>query len=324
MAALSLFENIVCPACHSPLEPGEGVFSCKSCGKRFSGREGVLALLTGKDRDIWEENDSGLAAYFQEHPEMAAALENLPEQELGGADLPLKAFLSQQRGNEKESLRLWELAFEKNYPKAYRLAFEAQAAFICDSLADASEPIVDLASGRGMLLSHLLKRCKAPLLASDLSPTTLRGLLRRWPEHAAAGKLSTMAFDAKAIPFSDGSLPWLTTCLGLQNIPQPGEAVKELRRVCGGTLFAMCLFFPDDDTENQAAAAQLGLEGAYSKRRLTALLESAGWSVSAHDSPEFSLSPTPESRLIEGMRVDGLPVTKTRARLSTLVCRPVS
>lgn len=324
MSAISFLKNLVCPVCRSPLETDKTAFFCTSCGEHFSEFSGVPVLLAGENQDIWKENENGIVAYFQEHPETAAALKNTPEEELGGADLTLKAFLLRQQGEEEECLRLWELSFEKNYPEAYRRSFQEQVNFICRSLSDTSGPILDFASGRGMLLSHLLKKCKAPLLASDLSPTTLQDLHRRFSEYTAAKKLFTMAFDAKAIPFADGSLPYLTTCLGLQNIPQPEKAIRELRRVCGKTFFAMCIFFPDGDRENQNAAAQFGLGGAYSRKQLTALLEKAGWSVTAHDSPEFSLPSTPESRFLKGMRVDSLPVTKTNALFSTLVCKAVS
>lgn len=323
MPDFSMVEKLCCPVCRSPFGRNADSFFCKSCGTRFPVVEGVPVLLAGRNQDIWKENNSWLAGYFQEHPETAAALKNAPEHTLGGADLPLKAFLLPQQGSEAETLRLWELSFTKNYPEAYRRAFEEQTDFICQSLSSVSEPIVDLASGRGMLLSRFMEKCRAPILASDLSPTTLSSLRRRWAEDAMSGRFGALAFDVKHIPFPDGNLPYLTTCLGLQNIPQPEEAVRELRRVCGGTLFAMCLFFPDSDRENQDAAAQFGLEGAYSKKRLTGLLEKNGWEVTSHDSPEFFLPPTPESDFIKGMRADGLPVAPTIARLSTLVCRAV-
>lgn len=321
MISFPLLQALICPICHEPLEPGEAGFHCAGCQESFPTVEGVPALFSGAGQDIWKENKNGLALYLEAHPEARAALENTPETTLNGADLSAKASLLRHSGKEEEAVRIWELAILRSYPQAYLQTFSQQMDFICNRLSDVTEPVVDFASGRGMLLSRLLRQCKAPLLASDLSPTVLGSLLRRFPAETAAGRLFTLAFDAKAIPFSDGSLPYLTTCLGLQNIPQPEEALRELRRACGGTLFALCMFFPEEDRENQETARQHGLGGAFSQNQLTSLLEKTGWQVTPHNSAKFILPPTPKGKIIEGMGMDALPVQETTAWFSTLVCR---
>ena len=180
---------------------------------------------------------------------------------------------------------------------------------------------MDIASGRGMLVERLLKSTTAPVTATDLSESVLLDHLGcRFPDQVRSGRLNLTPCDAKNMPFPDGSIPALTTCLGLQNIPGPERAAGELRRVCGGRLYALCMFFPDGDAENQGAVKSLGLEGAYSQGGLAALLESCGWRVSPHEGQRFRLPPTPTGVVVPGAGFDALPVVETEAWFVTFVC----
>lgn len=273
-------------------------------------------------KDAWEENRSGLARFFDEHPDIAAALDSADNDSLNGADLSAKSALYQDRGLLKEAAGLFQQAWRKCYPAEYISAFEGQLDFIAGELSDCPGPVVDIASGRGMLVERLLGKTRAPITATDLSPSVLRDHLgSRWPALVDSGRLTLTACDAKDLPFADGSVPAMTTCMGLQNIPSPESAVRELRRVCAGTLYALCLFFPDDDIENQEAAARFGLEGAYSRKELVALMERCGWEVSCHESPACRQPPTPVGVVVPGMGFDGLPVVETEAQFITLICR---
>lgn len=272
-------------------------------------------------KDSWEENRSGLSLFFQGHPDIAAALEESDNGSLNGADLAAKSALYQGRGLMREAAELFRQAWSRCYPAEYVSAFEAEADFIAGELANCPGPITDIASGRGMLVERLLKKTRAPITATDLSQSVLSDHLgARFPQEIRSGRLTLTACDAKSLPFPDGALPAVTTCLGLQNIPGPEGALRELRRACGGRLYAMCIFFPEDDAENHKAAAQLGLEGAYSQKELVGLLERCGWQVSCHVGPAFSLPPTPAGVVVPGARFDALPVAGTEAWFATLVC----
>lgn len=258
---------------------------------------------------------------LDENPQFREDLESQPEEALNGADTFAKAGLLQDQGRFLEAARLQQAAWEKCYSPAYHQSFLAHLDFIAQSLRDCPGLVVDVASGRGTLLNHLLSRVGAPLVASDLSPTVLaNGLAVCHPDEIASGRLTLLGFDATALPFRDRSLPAITTCVGLQNIPNPERAVRELRRVCAGTLYALCFFFPEDDAENQGAAARHGLDGAYSRRQLTGLLEGCGWHVRGFETPAFPMEPTPMGKAVPGYQVDGLPVAATNAQFITLVC----
>lgn len=272
-------------------------------------------------KDTWDENRSGLARFFDGHPDIAAALDESDNDSLNGADLAAKSALYQDRGLLREAAELFQQAWRKCYPAEYISAFETELDFIAGELVNCPGPITDIASGRGMLAEKLLAKTRAPINATDLSQSVLRDHLgARFPEEIKSGRLTLTACDARSLPFPDGALPAVTTCLGLQNIPGPERALRELRRVCGGRLYALCMFFPDNDRENQEAAARLGLEGAYSKKELTGLLERCGWQVSCHEGPAFRLPPTPVGVVVPGAGFDALPVRETNAQFVTLIC----
>ena len=274
-----------------------------------------------ESKDSWEENKDGLSAFLRQHPEVAMALDETDESSLNGADLACKSSLLQERGLMREAAELFQMAWRKCYPEEYIREFEGQLDFIAGELQNCSGPIVDIASGRGMLVERLLKSTTAPVTATDLSESVLLDHLGcRFPDQVRSGRLNLTPCDAKNMPFPDGSIPALTTCLGLQNIPGRERAAGELRRVCGGRLYALCMFFPDGDAENQGAVKSLGLEGAYSQGRLAALLESCGWRVSPHEGQRFRLPPTPTGVVVPGAGFDALPVVETEAWFVTFVC----
>lgn len=313
-----LREALACPVCHGPV--GED-FSCAQCGLHFPDYQGIPCLFAPGKEDLWAKNQSGLAAFLRKNPDAVQALEQIPEETLNGADLAAKAGLLQMRGRFREAAELHQAAWHKCYPAEYIQAFRAQLDKIAACVADCSGPVVDIASGRGMLVARLLERTAVLLAATDLSPSVLDEYqASRWQEHLKSGRLTHLAFDANAMPFRDGSLPLLTSCMGLQNIPDPERTARELRRVCGGRLYALCCFYPEEDRENQEAAARLGLAGAFSQAALTAMLEGAGWRVSALGGCSFRLPPTPVGEIVPGMGVDALPVRETEARFTTLLC----
>lgn len=308
-----------CPVCRGTLEMTEQL-RCRNCGTEFPQVNNVPCLFGPGKEDIWASAQSGLAQILKEHPEIASALEHAGETSLNGADLSAKASMLRLQGRFREAAGLHELAMLRCYPREYIDGLQAQMDFIAESLKGYAGPVLDIASGRGMLISSLLDKTEAALIASDLSPTVLADYqASRWQEHIDSGRLDLMAFDAMNMPFRNGSAMAATTCLGLQNIPGPEAAIRELRRVCGGKLYALCLFFPEDDETNQKAAAKLGLDGAFSLERLLELMKSCGWRITVHEGEWFRMRPTPEGQLVAGMKVDGLPAASTRCRFCTLI-----
>ncbi len=275
----------------------------------------------GDNRDAWAENQSGLSQFFREQPEVVRALDEADNMSLNGADLACKSALYKERGLLREAAELFRLAWRKCYPADYVREFESHLDFIAKELAGCPGRVVDIASGRGMLVERLLCGLNTKVTATDVSESVLEDHLGcRFPGQVKSGQLKLTACDAKALPFPDGSVAAVTTCLGLQNIPGPERVIRELRRVCRGKLYALCEFFPEDDRENQEAAKALGLEGAYSQDRLAQLMEGCGWRVSCHEGARIKLPPTPVGVVAPGAEFDALPVVETETRFVTFIC----
>jgi hypothetical protein len=85
-----------------------------------------------------------------------------------------------------------------------------------------------------------------------------------------------------------------------------------LRRV-GRELVATHLFYPVEDEANRSAARELELEDLLVREPTRAAFADAGWELSLEYECEVPASPTPESALVPGVRIDGLPVCDTRA-----------
>jgi demethylmenaquinone methyltransferase / 2-methoxy-6-polyprenyl-1,4-benzoquinol methylase len=85
--------------------------------------------------------------------------------------------------------------------------------------------ILDLATGTGDLALALQKQLpRAEIVGADFSEEML-AIAR------GKGLLKTIAADALALPFADGSFECLTIAFGLRNIADFGAALREMRRV---------------------------------------------------------------------------------------------
>jgi|GEM_PF-3895659 len=100
-----------------------------------------------------------------------------------------------------------------------------------------------------------------------------------WNVSRSEGGRILMAFDARRTPFADGSVPFMTSCLGLQNIEEPGSLLKELRRVVSGVFMSVAQFYPEDDTEKGKLIGEYGLERLMCRDRCLEESRRAGWSA---------------------------------------------
>jgi SAM-dependent methyltransferase len=166
--------------------------------------------------------------------------------------------------------------------------------------------VLDVATGRGTLLELLLHDTSRPLGAMDVSPT----ILRRVHERLGDERVEYVAADAHELPFGDNAVPTLVSHLGLANVP--ATALRELRRV-GRELVATHVFYPDDDVENRAAARDAGLEEILFRSAALQTLTAAGWEAAIEAERPVHARPTPESALVPGVGIDGIPVVETTA-----------
>jgi len=66
-------------------------------------------------------------------------------------------------------------------------------------------------------------------VATDYSPHVLRQDRRRLVSFGLYDKISLLAFDARRTPFKNGAVETLTTNVGLSNVENPRNLLKELR-----------------------------------------------------------------------------------------------
>jgi hypothetical protein len=255
--------------------------------------------------DTWAEVESALSVYLREHPEVERALLDAPLETLNGADAYLRGSVLEERGGDPAEA--YARADEECYPPDFRAARDAAMELVADRVQTGDGPVLDVATGRGGLLERLAASGTArPLIATDVSRHVLRRTERRIP-----GPRYVVA-DAHSLPFAGGEIATLVSHVGLLNVQRGAELLAELRRV-GGELLATHLFYGADDEANRAAARELGLEELLVRQSAFAAFADAGWSVVVEYECEVLASPTPESALIPGFRIDGLPAQETRA-----------
>jgi uncharacterized protein YbaR (Trm112 family) len=318
-----LIEDLVCPACHAPLKwqiherDGEHIqqalATCMECQSDYPLREGIaIFLLPDLPRnDLWDQVESGLTQFLGANPEKELQLMNSPLENLNPADQFFRAMLLEENGEFERARSMYLVANAGLYTPEYQICHESQVHFLLDHLANASVPLVDLASGRGELVEALLHNLDCPVAATDFSLRVLRRD-RRWFAHFGLDeRLSLLAFDARSTPFRDRSLPCLTTNLGLPSVEQPGELLGELRRVVSGELLAISYFIDPEDVQNRAFIQENELSALLWRAELQKHLLAAGWQIQFANPCNAPARPTPTSQILEGAGIDAIPAAPT-------------
>ena len=93
------------------------------------------------------------------------------------------------------------------------------------------EVVADIGCGNGLYLAELGRRRHAgPFLGVDMSPGMLRAARQRAGDTARRSP-ALLAADATALPLRDGAADLTLATHMLYHVPEPGQAVAELRRV---------------------------------------------------------------------------------------------
>ena len=326
-----LIELLECPACRGELdwtvtehnsdciEAAEA--RCRACAATYPIRDGIgIFLLPDLPRnDLWEQVDSELFQYLREHPDIERQLMESPMDTLAPADQFFRALVLEERGNYAEAKTVEDLANASLYTPEYLACWDNQLNYVIERLSASDDPIVDLASGRCHLVEKLIRKLKQPIVATDFSLRVLRRD-RQWLEcFGLYDRVSFLAFDARRTPFKDGAVETLTTNLGLPNIEKPGSLLKELRRIVAGTLLAISHFFPEGDQANAEVIRKSGLETLLYRRTALQCFTEAGWQVEMANRCVGRAHPTPTGVVLEGARIDGLPVVDTRLEWCVLL-----
>lgn len=326
-----LIDMLECPACHGELdwrieERDESRIQaaevrCTACAASYPVRDGIgIFLLPELPRnDLWEQVDSELAQYLQEHPEVERQLMEPPLSALSPADQFYRSHLLDERGHYAEAKAAEDTANARLYTSEYLACWDSQVGYLIEKVSETEGPIVDLASGRCYLVEELVRRLERPVVATDFSPRVLRRD-RKWLEFFELyDRVSLLAFDARRTPFKGGAVKTLTTNLGLPNIEEPGELLEELWRVAGGRFLAISIFYPEDDEANGAVIREAGMEKLLYRRAALEAFATAGWEAVVENACIGRAEPTPAGVVLDGARVDGLPVTETELEWCVLV-----
>lgn len=322
-----------CPHCHGALRwtittrHGERIEEaearCVACGASYPVREGIGLFLTPdlpRD-DLWEQVESGLTQHLRAHPDVERRLMDVPLDALAPADQFFRALVLEERGDFAQARDVAALAESRLYTPEYRACSSSQQRFVVQRLAGGSDPVVDLASGRGALVETLARELSVPIIASDFSPRILRRDRRMLDALGLYERVSLLAFDARRTPFVDGAVAVLTTNLGLPNVDQPELAAFELRRIVSGTLLAISYFFPEHDEANAAAIRAGGYATMLYRESALASLAAAGFHAELANPCLGHALPTPRGVVIEDAGIDGVPVAETTLEWGTLVAR---
>jgi len=326
-----LIDMLECPACHGELDwrinerDGDRIEAaqarCNACDASYVVQDGIGIFLLPELRrnDLWEEVDSELAQFLQEHPDVERQLMEPALSALSPADQFYRSLVLDERGHYAEAKAAEDTANAGLYTSEYLACWNSQVDYLIEQVSGSEGPIVDLASGRCYLVEELARRLERPVVATDFSPRVLRRD-RRWLEFFGLyARVSLLAFDARRTPFKDGAIGSLTTNQGLPNIEEPGELLEELRRAVAGRFLTISFFYPEDDEVNSVVIREVGMERLLIRRMALETFAMAGWEVSVENACAGKAEPTPAGVVLEGARVDGLPVAGTELEWCVLV-----
>lgn len=132
--------------------------------------------------------------------------------------------------------------------------------------------ILDVGSGAGQILGHLLKasRPDARLVAFDLS----HQMLRRARNRVDSGRPRYIAGDMMRLPFVDDSFDCVTCGWVIEHLPDPRPGLRELGRVLkpGGSLLLMAT----EDTISGAVVSRAWKCRTYNRIELESACEEVG------------------------------------------------
>ncbi len=297
----ALISLLVCPICHGELESQiarqdethaiEGEFTCKNCERRYPVVDSIGIFLNGKEKreDLWREQEDLATRFRREHPIQFFLLTKT----FLGNIRPEHYFL---KGLLLEDEKILERATKRIYTEDYLIGYEKTKRILWEVEKNNPHIILEIACGRGMFFKGFIqsRRGQGIYVATDFSPTVLRSDLKWLRTNGLAGKVTLMAFDAKAMPFRENSIPAIVSNVGLPNIRNDGKAVDEAFRVLvPHGFFITNLMFTTEQTKNYAKAKELGLDQFYARRSVEEIFRKAGFQFSLEEIHQGLVRPTP-------------------------------
>jgi len=297
----ALVSMLVCPVCHGELKSRftrqdethliEGEFVCKNCKRKYPVVDGIGVFLDGGEKrdDFWREQEDFATRFRREHPIQFFLLTKT----FLGNIKPEHHFL---KGLLLENEQILERATESIYTKDYLTGYEKTKKVLYEVEKDKPPIILEIACGRGGFFKEFIRsrRGNGVYVATDFSPTVLHNNLKRLRANKLEEKVTLLAFDAKAMPFRDSSVPAMVSNLGLPNIRNDGKAIQETFRVLvPHGIFITNFMFTTEQTENYAKAKELGLAQFYVRNGVDEIFRKVGFEFSLEELHRGSVRPTP-------------------------------
>ena len=114
--------------------------------------------------------------------------------------------LLEEQGYFAEARDTENTANKNLYTTAYVDCWNRQYEYVLDMLAPMTEPVVDLASGRGYLVEKIATQLNRPVVATDFSLSVLQRDRKLFQFLGIDSQVSLLAYDARLTPFKDGAV----------------------------------------------------------------------------------------------------------------------
>lgn len=319
-----------CPTCHGDLDWNiteedsiriwNASATCQNCDAEYFVRDGIALFLTLDllREDLWAEVDDRFTKIFAEHPTLEQELMGKPLIELNPADKFFRSMVLEERREWDAALEISQTIDTELYSADYVTGQRQQIVYVVEQLRHTTQPIVDLACGRGRLVEALLRETSAPIIATDFSPKILRRNQSYLAHLGLDANLSLVACDARQLPFRAQSVPTLTTFVGLANMEKAKDVLREIKRVVADKLMAISIFYDPADTPHADIIKQLNMESLLYEMPLLAQFADLGWSATLAERFEAQVFPTPMGEILQ-VGVDGLPIAETTLTWGTLI-----
>lgn len=139
-----------------------------------------------------------------------------------------------------ETFAAFDTAYANSMPATVRQNRPLLVSRIMHVANQSEGPILDIATGRGVLLRELalLLTSDYPLIGIDIDPKVLRGLQRFLRRSGLYDPVSLIVMDVRNLAFRPASVGTVTSWFGFNNVPDPQIALQEVERVlvAGGRL----------------------------------------------------------------------------------------
>lgn len=320
---------MICPKCRGELiwditkrvgnRVEEAKIRCASCKEEYNVHDGIGEFIKecneSKGVDNFLDNRSSLLNISEETKK---ALLEASLNSLNASDLSFYADLMRERGKVKTAAKVKILERNKKFSKEYYNIIEKQFENVSNLIKDDGY-ILDIATGRGSFLKHLLEKHDNHIVGSDISLTGLSDLKKELIAMGKYDRVSLFAFNGKAIPFRDNSFNIATSFYGIGHITNVELFIREVTRIIQNKFLSIENLYFEDGSENTRRIYELGWEDKF-ENKLVPNIEKLGLDVNIENPHIVKINPTPVSEYVK-IPVNSLPVVETEVKSCTIIIK---